>query len=128
MIDFNMDDVKELVLLPDGEHELQIVSAELYFNEKKNSRSIKTQFKAINDPNAQRIYQYIGIPSPSDDEEKIENKKRQMKSFVEAFQVDLSGGGIDTDTLVGLTGWAILGMEADPQYGDKNVIKRFVTM
>lgn len=126
MIEFNSDEVKDLVLLPDGEHLLRIAEADIHLNEKKNSTSIKLSLKAQEEPNAQTIYNYVGVPSPNDDEEKIETKKRMMKAFCDAFQVDLSGGGIDTDTLAGLTGWAILGTESDANYGDRNVVKRFV--
>lgn len=126
IIDFNIDSVQDLVTLPDGEHELRIIAAEIYKKEGTNRQSIKVSFKAQGEPNAATIYQYIGIPGGDDDEEKRENKKRQLKSFCEAFNVDLSSGGIDTDTLPGLTGWAVLATEADPQYGDRNVVKRFV--
>jgi hypothetical protein len=49
-----------------------------------------------------------------------------FKEFAEAFKVDLSKPFSWEDNLIGRTGFAILGIKKDPQYGDKNTIKKFV--
>ena len=65
------------------------------------------------------------------DREKLEPKKfaralSDFQKFATCFGLDYSRPFSWEDDLVGLEGWVILGIQKDPEYGDKNTIKRFV--
>lgn len=126
LIQFNIDEVQDLVVLPEGEHQVSILSAELYQKAGELvKQSIKLTFKALNEPNAQLINEFLSLPNNQDDETSRGFKERRIKSFCQCFQVDLSGGGIQLETLPGLTGFVILSVENDEKYGDSNRIKRY---
>ena len=66
------------------------------------------------------------------DKEHLEPKKyakalNEFQKFAECFSLDYSRPFDWNDDLVGLEGWIILGIKKDPEYGDKNTVKKFVT-
>ena len=66
------------------------------------------------------------------DKEKLEPKQfaralHDFQQFAICFSLDYSRPFSWEDDLVGLEGWVILGVQKDPEYGDKNTIKKYVT-
>lgn len=50
-----------------------------------------------------------------------------FKQFAAAFGLDYSKPFSWTDDLVGLTGWMIVGVKDDPEYGPKNTVSKWVS-
>lgn len=65
------------------------------------------------------------------DREKLDAKAFQralykFKQFATAMGIDFSRPFSWTDDVPGKEGWAILGVKKDDEYGDKNIIKKYV--
>lgn len=127
-LDLNLDDVPELkVAEANREYELKIEAAEI-----KESKGDKTAGQNMlnircsipSEPDTQQVFEIIMLPSKDADEEQNNQRRRQMKRFVEALGWDLSRG-FNIEELVGETFWAILDIE-QYQGEDKNRIKRYL--
>ncbi len=51
----------------------------------------------------------------------------QFKQFATCFGIDYSRPFSWEDDLVGLEGWAILGIKKSDEYGDQNTVKKFIS-
>ena len=65
------------------------------------------------------------------DKEKLTDKQHnrglyEFKVFAKAFDIDYSKPFSWEDDLVGKTGWMIVGVKMDSEYGDKNTVKKYV--
>lgn len=65
------------------------------------------------------------------DRDKLEEKSalsamRGFKNFAEAFGIDYSKPFDWIEDLVGLEGWIILGVKKSDEYGDQNVVKKYL--
>lgn len=60
------------------------------------------------------------------DEKKQVKAIRRFKMFAECFGLDFSRPFSWTEDLIGLTGWMIVGVQHDAQYGDKNSVSKYV--
>lgn len=83
-------------------------------------------FDIPSEPLAKEIRKFINDPLQAQNaEEKIkQGVNRNFGYFVKCFDIDISR--FDWDGLVGLEGWAILGVKKDDEYGDSNTISKFV--
>ena len=64
------------------------------------------------------------------DRNKLEPKQAErslnsFKQFAQCFGLDYSKP-FEWESLIGATGWAILGVQKDAQYGDKNTVKKYI--
>ena len=120
LLDINLDDIKDLELLPEGEYVLEIIKAEVKENSKKTGNNIMVVCKVL-DQDCENVFHYCILPAEGDDETKVNNKKRMLKAFCEAFGLDT--GSIDTDTWVGASAWCALKVDTY-QDQESNKIKR----
>jgi len=125
LLDLNLDDVKELSSVEPGEYQLRINSAEIKTSEKTGGQYLSVLMAISDESDSKDVRKVFMLPTSDDDDKTRNNRLRAVKNFYEAFGVD-SSGSVDTDTLPGLTGWAILAEEEDPQYGVSNYVRRFV--
>ena len=122
-----LDEGGDFTPVEPGEVELEIKFAELKSNDK--STWISVQFCPVNDPEARYddIYQNVFLPNAEEADAKRRKKQiNRFQTFLAAFNVDTSSGSLDTDDLVGKTGWALTGIEKDPAYPDKATVKKFI--
>lgn len=129
LVDQNIADTPEPVVLPaDSEVKLRIIAADYAHKEDKNNGNpyMMIRFEVCDDPLAKEIGKFFALPCANVDAKRNEGNKRSLKYLGEAFGVDFNRP-FDSDELVGLEGWAILGVETSEQYGDQNYVKRFVT-
>lgn len=128
-IDLALDQTPELsVVPPDQEYQLKIVkvTAKVSKGEATSGQNLLLfLFSLPEEPDTRMITYPVMLPSSELDEADNNDRKRQLKRVLEAFDWDVSKG-FNPDELVGLTGWAVLGVESDPQYGEQNKIKAFV--
>ncbi len=130
-LNVNLNDVKDLVALPDGEYELRLYKAELKTVEKVDSvafgaEMINMAFDVPSETDAKDISHTLWLPKASDSEKDQQNALRRLKYFCDAFGIDYSSG-INLDEIIGATGWALLKTESSDEYGDQNRIRRFIT-
>lgn len=125
LTDTNLDDaVEPTVLDGDQEYKIRVIDCKVDTN-KNDMPYMLPRFEAVDEPTAKEFTKYLALPHPSMDEKKLNSTKLALRRFFEAFGIDPTGP-IDTESMVGLEGWAILGIENNEQYGDQNYIKRFV--
>lgn len=124
-VDFS--DVYEPEALPAGtEAEVRILDADLRTAKNNpNTKFISLRLEVPSNPKANDFYHTLFLVGPTDDAKKANNKKLALLNFSKAFGADLSRGMSPKD-LVGYTAWAILDEEDDPQYGKRNVVRRWV--
>lgn len=131
-LDLNLADVKELVALPEGEYELRLNKAEMRTVSNTNSSYYGAQFLLLSfdvpgEADSKGISHTLFLPRDQDDDKQKNNRLRSIKNFCDAFGVDYSQG-IDIEELntSAATGWAMLKVEEDEEYGEQNRIRRFV--
>ena len=120
----NFDDTIEPKAVVAGEYELK-VSEVIQDTNKNGDPYILPKFDIIGEVGSKTVTRYMALPTADMDAEKLNKTKLGLKRFFEAAGVDVSGG-IDLDSLVGTTVWAMLGVEEDEEYGEGNYIKRFI--
>ena len=123
-VDVNVNDAVELEVLEAGEYQLRCTGAEEKVSQAGNGY-LNLRFEAIDEPAAEDIYHILMLPGG--DDPKVDNKRKlALIKACKALDVDYSNG-INTDDFPGQSCWAILGVEGDEEYGDKNRVKSFVT-
>jgi len=122
----NIGDTPEPVVVEgDSEYKLRIVACNMDTN-KNDMPYILPRFEIVDEPLSKEFTRYLALPHKDMTDKKLNSTKLMLKRFFEAFGID-PNSPIDVEDLVGLEGWAILGVENSEQYGDQNYIKRFVT-
>jgi len=131
-LELNLNDVPDLNALEDGEYELRLTSAELRTvnnaaSTYNGAQFILLKFDVPSEPNSKGITHTLFLPREVDDDKDRNARLRQLKAFCDAFDIDYTRG-IDIEELKNsaATGWALLKMEDDPEYGEQNRIRRFV--
>jgi len=131
-LDLNLQDVPELTALPEGEYELRLNKLEL--RTVNNSAStyngaqfLLCSFEVPSEPTSKGISHTLFLPRDVDDEKTRNNRLRGIKTFCEAFGIDFSHGlDLDEISSSAATGWALLKIEEDAEYGEQNRIRRFI--
>lgn len=101
--------VKELSAVPTGRYPLRIESAEIVKVKKDNSDGTKQQIACTisiqdsNYPNAQQVYQYIGLVHKNDEAKVVEAKLRTQARFCKQFGIPFEDNGFNTDDFPGQT-------------------------
>lgn len=124
-LDFNLNDVPELIALPEGEYQLRILEIEVKTSQAGNPM-VQMRLDVPEEPNSKGITHTIMLPTQADDEKKRNGRLRSLKAFCDAFGIDHSNGITLDESVVGSTGWAILGIEDSPEYGEQNRVRRFI--
>lgn len=124
ILNFDFADTHEVHTVPDGEYRLRVLECRRHKKESTGSLSIFALFELIDEPYAQEVRYYMGIPADSDSD-RVRNKKMlRIQEFFEALGVEPSG--IPYSALVGYECDAILTTSSDLQYGEQNQIGSFV--
>jgi len=115
----------------DEEYKLRIVSCSEVKQDKKGNDYIMPRFEIPDSPASKEFTKYVKLATKKNMEnlsaKQINSLKWGNTEFFNAFKVDATSDRFDPATdLPGKTGWAILGIENDEEYGDKNYIKKFV--
>lgn len=129
VLDFNLDDVPELEVLPDNtEAKLRVAGASLDEGTSKNGRAYKrisVRYDVVGEPNAKTVFHAVWLPTEDSEEKQRIATLNQYRDFLQAHDLPTSGP-IDVDTdLPGAEAWAILGVD-DYEGEEVNRIKKFV--
>ncbi len=121
--------VEPTIVDADKEYKLRVVSATEIKRDKNNNDFTMIRFEIPDSPASKEFTKYFKLASKHNLENLSAKAANSLKwnniQFCEAFKVDPSrlDPGVD---LPGKTGWAILGIENDEEYGDKNYVKKFI--
>lgn len=119
-------DVEDLHVLPEGEHRLEVTSAEVRTQkpEKGTSQFILARFQPCDDPNAKDITHCIMLADGEGNDREDGQRNRRLKDFVTA--VGAEGDELDLSAILGAQVQAALGIQTSEQYGEQNSIRRFL--
>lgn len=127
-LDLDVSGAQEPQPAAPGEHQIRIIAVRKDMN-KNDEPYLMPTFEVVGDDLAPDFNRYFPIPT---DAMKRENPKKHnraafaLKTFFEAFGLNPSDPG-DEEDWKGLEAWAILDIEKDDEFGDRNRVKRFVT-
>ena len=122
-LDVDTDDAKEPVAVSAGEYEIRVIGGEV--NVDKNGHNyFLPRFEVVNEPNAKDFTDFIGLPHDEMDEKETARAKWKLESFKKCFGV--VGSKVKPSETLGLTGWAILRMKEDPEWGEQNKISKYI--
>ena len=109
-----------------SEVQIRITTVREGVSDKNNCRWFMPNFDVPSDPMAKEFNTFFWNPL---DNAKLDEKQRQknnynFQQFVQCFGIDLKK--FNFDDLAGKKGWAILGVQKDEEFGDKNFISKYV--
>lgn len=127
IFDLNLNDAQEPQVVPAGEeYKLRITKVRVD-NDKNGNPYLLPTFEIPDIAASKEFTKFLGFPKKDDSPKTANNKKWRIKEFMLAFGLDPSKKYKNPEVdFVGKTGWAILGIENDEEYGDKNYVKRFI--
>ena len=131
-----VSEAKEPEVVPEGmEYELECIKMRQGTHEATGLEYIIYTFKILNPPeeivNPRFVEQFMWISSTEDikeayDAQRANDNDLNMRYLFEGLGVDISQPFHMEDDVVGQTGWAILGIRDEGEYGLKNNIKKWV--
>lgn len=124
--EWELDDIKPLVVFPDGkEVKAQIVSAQYGDKDKNGSPFLRLMFDPIEHELGQDFQGFFTLPRRSTQTAKQFSRNQKMWSaFLKSFKIDASRG-IKVADIIGLEGWVVLGVRKSKLTGeDENFLKR----
>ena len=86
---------------------------------------ISVRLEVVGEAGAQDVYDIIMLPAEGQTPESNEKRKLRLKRFCDAFGISYEGGQIDLASAEGLDAIAILSVENDPEYGERNRVRRY---
>ena len=125
LLDFNLENVKELATVPEGEYQVRVVACEMKQSQKTGGNYLNVRLELADEPDSKNITHILMLPADGDDDKRRNSRLRAVKGFYEAFEVDYTKP-VESDDLQGLTGWAIVVEENSDEYGTQNRVRRFV--
>jgi len=123
LVDVNVNDAVELKVMEAGEYQLRCMGAEVKTSQNGNDY-LNLRFEIPDATGAEDIFHIMMFPDGGD--ARRDNKRKlALIAACQAMDVEYSSG-INTDDFLGKSCWAILTIESDAEYGDKNRIRSFV--
>lgn len=135
ILGINPENVPDLEPVPDGKYEVTILSMK---NKDENGQPIVSKSERKMIKVALRINEHSDTSTPvflqfleirNDDNETFKSiQSRQLKDFMLCFDLPLDIPSEDDlcEAAAGATGWVNLSLTSDPEYGDRNEVKRFL--
>ena len=123
----DLDDAVEEHAVDDGEYNLVCVNAKIGQKSPDSQRYLLTYFEVSDVPTAKLVSHFNWIPDPSFNDPRQLNRNRvNLNKTLEALGIP-NDGVLDLNEMVGAECVAVLRKEDDPQYGEQNRIRYFIT-
>ena len=107
-----------------GEHKIKIVNATIAIDKNQHPYFLP-RFEVVGDPYAKDFTKFHGLPHDDMTEKQTNAAKWNLDQFKKCF--GLSEGKLSLAEMIGLEGWAILGVgPEDPEYGEQNYVRRYI--
>lgn len=130
----NVDDAQEpKVMDNNSEVKVRILDVKTGTSEKGDLSGmdyLSVRLEVVGEPLAKDFNKFLWVPSKeleSIDRKKFERARYEMKTFMQAFEIDPARPGDPEDDWAGLEAWAVLGVQESEEYGKQNSVKKFVT-
>lgn len=108
-----------------GEYKIKIVAATIDVD-KNGHDYFLPRFEIVGEPYAKDLTKFHGLPHDDMTEKQSNAAKYNLDQFKKCFGLP-SEGKLLASEMIGLDGWAILGVgPEDPEYGVQNYIRRYV--
>lgn len=122
----DIDNAKEpMVVEADQEYKLRIVSCRVGEN-KNGDPYLLPRFEITSEPYAKEFTKYLAVPHSGMTEKQRNGTAYALQTFFRAFEFDHSRPFDPEEDLIGLEGWALLGVEESEEYGESNFVKKFL--
>lgn len=121
ILDMDFTDVVEPHAVPaDTEYQLRIIEVK-EGKDRNGHEYLMPRFEVLDEVGSKDFTYFLGLPHDEMDAKRLNSCKHKIKKFMEAFEIE----NMDTESWIGATAWAILGVEETDQYGEQNFIKKF---
>jgi len=115
------------VLKVGTECKARIISVKSGISEKNDCKWYNVLFDVPDDPMVKEFTSFFWeLDRDHLDAKQYERNLYSFKMFVKCFGVDLSRPFSWEDDLVGKEGWVIVGVQKDPQFGEKNTVSKYI--
>lgn len=118
------EETDPIVVEADTEVQLRVVDVGTGVDKNKNPYFMP-RFEVVDEPDTKEFTKFFSNPGDHLEAKKDKAAKNAVRKFGESFGFD-PDVDLDTDDLLGLVGWAILGVSDNEEYGDQNYVKRFI--
>lgn len=128
VLELNLDRYQEPIVVESGEYQLKLTSLQLK-KSAANNEYLAASFDVLEHPDAATVFHNFMLPNGAD--EKVDNAwGLRLRKFFEAFGIDYKDMKVGKDDkaigVKGNIGWVYLGIETDPEYGTRNIVKRII--
>jgi len=125
--DMGLEDSQEPYAVEGGEeHKLRIVEVK-EGTDKNNLAYLMPRLEIEGEPFAKDFTHFLHIPSKDMNDKQLNRVRYNYKAFCECFGIDMSRPHDPKDEWPGHTGFAILGLAENEQYGEQNFVKKLIT-
>jgi len=122
-----LDDAVEEHAVEPGEYNLVCIGARLNQKSPDSQRYLLTTFEIADYPTAKAVTHFNWIPDPSFNDQRQLNRNRvNLNKTLEALGLP-NNGQLDLAEMVGAECVAVLRKDDDPEYGEQNRIRYFIT-
>lgn len=120
----NLSDIPEQSVVPTGIYDLRIIKAQEKTS-KMGRKGIMQIIEIVSEDNALNIFDTLWLPMDSDDEGKKMTMLRMLKERLQALNLP-TDGSVELADFAGLEFSASVVLTEDPEYGNKNEIKKIL--
>lgn len=122
-LDVPTGDAVEPKAMPAGEYKIRITSATMG-TDKNNHSYFLPRFEIPKEPYAKEFTKFLGLPHEEMTEKQLNACKFNLDSFKKCFKIKKDK--FSMNDVMGLEGWAILGLEETEEYGEQNFVRKFI--
>lgn len=108
----DLDDVKEDQIVPEGEYTLVISDAKERTNDDGAIKGLLVICEIQGMQNASNVLHNISFPLPGDESDKINNKLKFIKRFIQLFKIPVKGNQINPQDFLGKSAKCMLKQES----------------
>ena len=107
----DLDEIKEDQIVPEGAYNLIIGDCKEKTDDSGNIKGLMVICEIQGMENAAKVFHNISLPLPGDDSDKINNKMKFIKRFVQLFKIPVKGNRLNPQDFLGKTANAMLKQE-----------------
>ena len=123
ILDIDTDDVKDLIMLPEGKYEVTILDIGWKISENSGNKYLNVRMEANDNPLANDIYSILMHPDSADTEKQANRYSARIRDFKRCFA--LPSGPLNFADIKGKEGSIETRMEKDQQGEDKHAVRLF---
>lgn len=122
-LDVETGDAIEPKAVAAGEYKIKIVNVSID-TDKNGHPYMLPRFEVVGEPAAKDFTQFLRLPHDELSEKQLNAAKWNLSQFKQAF--GMGEGKISLDEMMGLEGWAILGVREDEEFGQQNTLRKYI--